>query len=85
MHILVTGGAGFIGTHLVESLLAEGQEVSVLDNLSRGRISDTAKRFRFVQGDIRDRETVKNAMTGVDTLFHLAAQSNVVGAVTDLD
>lgn len=85
MHILVTGGAGFIGTHLVESLLAEGQEVSVLDNLSRGRISDTGKRFRFVQGDIRDRETVKKAMTGVDTLFHLAAQSNVVGAMTDLD
>ena len=85
MHILVTGGAGFIGTHLVASLLAEGKEVSVLDNLTRGRISNTGKGFRFVQGDIRDRETVVKAMTGVDILFHLAAQSNVMGAVTDLD
>jgi UDP-glucose 4-epimerase len=89
MHVVVTGGAGFIGSHLVDALLAEeGHTVVVLDNLRRGRLANLARydgdrRFRFVLGDIRDVDQVERALTGADTVFHLAAQSNVLGATRD--
>ncbi|MRJ42533.1 MULTISPECIES: SDR family NAD(P)-dependent oxidoreductase [Idiomarina] len=78
MKALVTGGAGFIGSNIVESLLEQGAEVTVLDDLSSGHkknISDliTAKHVRFVQGDVRDASAVRDAMQGADTVFHLAA------------
>ena len=83
--ILVTGGAGFIGGHLAERLAkAGGAEILVLDNLVRGR-QDRLKNCRFVQGDIRDRTLLTEVMNGVSKVVHLAAQSNVLGAVTDLD
>jgi UDP-glucose 4-epimerase len=87
--ILVTGGAGFIGSHLIDRLVADASnEVIVLDNLRRGKSSNLTGaqgRITFIEGDIRDRYTIEKAAAGADTVFHLAAQSNVIGAVTDLD
>ncbi len=87
MRILVTGGGGFIGTHLVRRLLADpGVSVRVLDNLHRGCNSFAGvSRVEFVKGDVRDRATVRAAAHGTDLVYHLAAQSNVLGAVRDLD
>ncbi len=75
---LVIGGCGFIGSHLVERLLSEGHEVTVLDNLSSGRSdvlppADAA----FIYGDIADPATVVEAMAGQDGCFHLAAVASV--------
>jgi UDP-glucose 4-epimerase len=89
--VVVTGGAGFIGSHLVDRLLADGnRNVVVLDNLHRGRIrnlqqhtSDT--RLEVVTGDIRDASTVASIVDGASVVFHLAAQSTVMGAVEDLE
>jgi UDP-glucose 4-epimerase len=93
MKALVTGGAGFIGTHLVKALVAAGDEVVVLDNLRRGdraRLDAIGRAARggalhVIEGDVRDRDTVRAATTGVERVYHLAAQSNVLGAVSDLD
>jgi len=79
--VLVTGGAGFIGSHLVEGLVKEGFEVIVLDNLSTGRMEnlrhlDDAK-VRFVEGDIRDGTVAKEASKDVEVVFHLAAIASV--------
>ncbi|GIK39321.1 MAG: UDP-glucose 4-epimerase-like protein [Chloroflexota bacterium] len=73
---LVTGGAGFIGSHLVEVLLAQGQQVRVLDNLSTGRRANLAgvmDQIEFVEGTIEDQATVARAVAGVEVVFHLAA------------
>ena len=79
-HALVTGGAGFIGSHLTRALLARGQRVTVLDNLSVGRRDVVPETARFVHGDIRDEAAVKDALQGVDCVFHLAAQVTVRGS-----
>jgi UDP-glucose 4-epimerase len=73
---LVTGGAGFIGSHLVEALLARGDRVRVLDNFSTGHLANLAgvqDKIELIQGDIRDEAVVRTALTGVDQVFHLAA------------
>jgi len=85
MKVLVTGGAGFIGAHLVAAALAAGDEVVALDNMRRGVRAKLSDEARLVEGDIRDRDTVALAMRGVQRVYHLAAQSNVLGAVTDTD
>ncbi len=82
MKVLVTGGAGFIGSHLVDGLLARGHSVTVLDKLSSGTMDNlkthTGKpAFRFIQGDIRDAEAVKRALAGVDAVIHEAAMISV--------
>ncbi|MDR2946968.1 MAG: NAD-dependent epimerase/dehydratase family protein [Candidatus Adiutrix sp.] len=72
---LVTGGAGFIGSHLAEALLAQGGEVRVLDDLSSGRrenLPPAGGRFEFLEGSISDAKLLAAAMEGVDTVFHLA-------------
>jgi UDP-glucose 4-epimerase len=74
---LVTGGCGFIGSHLVDRLLAEGAQVIVLDDLSTGRRENLAPGAELIIGDIRDRSSVRDAMTGVDGCFHLAAIASV--------
>lgn len=81
---LVTGGAGFIGSHLVARLLSEGWQVQVLDNFSTG----TWENLRFLQpdvavivGDIRDQASCSKACEGIDTVFHLAAIASVVGSI----
>lgn len=83
---LVTGGAGFIGSHLVRHLLARGDDVTVLDNLSTGMTSnldDVATEVRFVEGDVRDRDLVGHLMQGMDYVFHQAALPSVPRSVAD--
>jgi len=73
---LVTGGAGFIGSHLVEALVAGKCRVAVLDNLSSGSLSNLAPlrdRITFYQGDIRQRDILEEAAQDCDVLFHMAA------------
>jgi UDP-glucose 4-epimerase len=80
--VLVTGGAGFIGSHLVDRLLSLGHTVTVFDNLSTGqaRFLDEATRqpaFRLVRGDLLDQAAIDAAMRGQDIVFHLAANADV--------
>jgi UDP-glucose 4-epimerase len=82
MRVLVTGGAGFIGSHLVKRLVREGETVTVLDNLSTGRKENldhllTEDCLRFVNGDIRDLEIVENCVKNADRVVHLAAIASV--------
>jgi UDP-glucose 4-epimerase len=79
-HALVTGGAGFIGSHLTRALLASGRQVTVIDNLSVGRREMVPEGARFVHGDIRDERAVGDALQGVDCVFHLAAQVTIRGS-----
>ncbi len=87
MRILVTGGAGFIGGNLVNRLASMGAEnVLVLDNLHRGYSRDSLPAtVEFRRVDIRDRDALADALKGREIVFHLAAQSNVMGAVADAD
>lgn len=75
--VLVTGGAGFIGSNLVDMLIENDFEVSVLDNLSSGKMENLPEKVKLIKGDIRDSETVKQAMKDVDIVYHLAAQASV--------
>ena len=80
MHILITGGAGFIGSHLAEALVARGDAVTILDDGSTGRrenLADLAGRHRFVLGDVGDPGAVEEALVGVDQVVHLAAAVGV--------
>ena len=84
--VLVTGGLGFIGSHIVDRLLCEGYEVTVLDDLSTGKIENLArnrhhKRLEIVKGDIRGSAVVKKAMEGADAVFHEAALASVALSV----
>jgi len=80
--VLVTGGAGFIGSNLVEALLARGDEVCALDDLSTGRLTNIASfashpRFRFVQGSVLDPDLVLSLVDRAEEVFHLAASVGV--------
>ena len=84
---LVTGGAGFIGSHLARRLVELGHETVVLDNLSTGRISNLdgyMDRLRFVEGSITDLDTVLECCRGVDCVFHQAALPSVPRSVADV-
>jgi len=85
MKALVTGGAGFIGSHIVDRLLKDGHEVIVLDDLSTGHQENLAEndKLEFVEGDIRDFNTVNKCMQGVDWVFHKAAVASVPKTVND--
>jgi len=83
---LVTGGAGFIGSHLAEALVRRGDGVRVLDNLSTGYLSNLAsvrEEIEFIHGDLLDPETVAKAIEGVDCVFHQAALASVPRSVED--
>jgi len=80
---LVTGGAGFIGSHLCDALLARGDTVRVLDNLSTGHRSNLPVAANLIVGDIADPATVAEAMQGVDGCFHLAAIASVEKGITE--
>lgn len=80
---LVTGGAGFIGSHLVQRLLTLEQDVVVLDDLSTGLRANLDPRAEFVQGDIRDPDAVSKAMTGANRVLHQAALGSVPRSMHD--
>ncbi len=86
MRALVTGGAGFIGSHIVRRLLGAGYEVRVVDNLATGRLSNLEDVFEDVElfeVDIRDAEGLSRAMVGCDAVFHLAALPSVPRSIAD--
>jgi UDP-glucose 4-epimerase len=89
MKIVVTGGAGFIGSNLVDRLIGAGHEVIVLDNLSGGRLDFLAQhrksnQFNFIKMDVRDTERLKKALRpDVDLIFHLAANADIARGVED--
>jgi UDP-glucose 4-epimerase len=89
MKALVTGGAGFIGSHIVDRLINDGHEVVVLDDFSTGHRSniqhhiDNKESFTLVEGDISNPETVKECMQGIDWVFHKAAVASVPKTVND--
>jgi UDP-glucose 4-epimerase len=83
---LVTGGAGFIGSHLVEALLERGDDVRVLDNLSTGSAANLAavcERVDLIVGDVLDVDTLEAAMSGVDVVYHQAALASVPRSIAD--
>jgi UDP-glucose 4-epimerase len=86
VRVLVTGGAGYIGSHLVDALCEQGHEVRVIDNLSTGRAANLAQRLgdiRFVNGSILDPMLVEREVQEVDLVFHLAAAVGVRHIVDD--
>lgn len=85
MNVLVTGGAGFIGSHLVERLLARGYRVRVLDDLSSGKRENLPvhDELEFIEGDIRDARLVKRCMPEIDACVHLAAIASVQASMDD--
>ncbi len=89
MNILVTGGAGFIGRWVVKRLLVEGQRVTVLDDLSNGRLMNIDEfrdnpDFLFIEGDIKDRDALGQVFSnGFDLVYHLAASINVQDSIDD--
>src|SRR5690349_5529024 len=78
---LVTGGCGFIGSHLADALLARGHRVRVLDDLSTGKRANAPAKAEVVIGDVADLATVRRAMQGIDGCFHLAAVASVQRSV----
>lgn len=86
MKAIVTGGAGFIGSHLTDFLIDNNFEVIVIDNLSVGRKENIGhlidnKKFRFVESDICNFEDIENSFDGVDWVFHLAALADIVPSI----
>src|SRR5947209_8786653 len=83
---LVTGGAGFIGSHIAESLLKRGKSVRIFDNLATGRETNIAtfkEDVEFIQGDLRDFDSVREAMKDVEVVFHLGALASVPRSIAD--
>ena len=86
MKTLVTGGAGFIGSHIVRRLLDDGHEVRVIDNLSTGdrdNLADVAQRIEFMEGDIRDPGHCDRACEGTELIFHVAALPSVPRSIAN--
>jgi UDP-N-acetylglucosamine/UDP-N-acetyl-alpha-D-glucosaminouronate 4-epimerase len=83
MRVLVTGGAGFIGSHVVEALIREGEEVTVVDNLSTGYPDNVSNKAELVTADVADFDAVAEASRNTDIVFHLAAARAVLRSVQD--
>ena len=86
MKYLVTGGAGFLGSHLIEELLVHNHSVVCLDDFSTGKrknLDSTKNEIRIVEGDIRDSNTVRKVVQDVDYVFHLAAQISVIRSMRE--
>ena len=88
--VLVTGGAGFIGSHLVDKLITEGYNVRILDNLSAGKIENITGHIKdnkaeLIVGDIRDSALVTKCLDGIDIVIHFAAQTSVTFSVDHPD
>ena len=83
---VVTGGCGFIGSHIVDKLLKEGHKVRVIDNLSTGRLENLEhhkdnKNLEIFKEDIRDRESIEKIFEGVTYVFHMAALADIVPSI----
>jgi len=85
MRVLVTGGAGFIGSHLTEALLSRGYYVRVLDNLCSGRREWVSPEAEFIEGDIRDPQTCQAACKGCSGVFHMAAMSRSAASLDAIE
>lgn len=90
MKALVTGGCGFIGSHLSEMLLADGHEVVIVDNLACGRLENLATfkshpKLTYVNADIRDRKSIAENFKGVDWVFHMAGLADIVPSIEQPD
>ncbi len=88
MRVIVTGGCGFIGSHIVEQLLREGHEVTVIDNLSTGRLLNikhliSNKRLTFVEADISDHTKILPYFNNIDWVFHIAALADIVPSIEE--
>jgi UDP-glucose 4-epimerase len=88
MRALVTGGAGFIGSHLVERLLEDGHQVTVLDNLATGRVSNLERvkgnpNLQVRNGDVTKYDDINQFFTGIQWVFHLAALADIVPSIED--
>jgi len=88
VRVLVTGGAGFIGSHLVDRLVSEGYTVRVIDNLSSGRLENLkrhieSKNIELMIGDLKDPEVALRAVEGVEVVFHFAANPEVKVSTTN--
>jgi UDP-glucose 4-epimerase len=83
MHVLVTGGAGFIGSHLVDALVAEGHDVRILDDFTTGYLQNVNPAADVIEGDISDETAVAKAVNGADVVFHEAAHRSVARSVDD--
>ncbi len=86
MKVLVTGGFGFIGSHLVERLLREGCDVILLDNFSTGRSANLKEvlghtQLEVIESDVTQKESIKNHVKGVEVVFHLAALADIVPSI----
>eukprot|EP01031_Cornospumella_fuschlensis_P051422 gene51422-62882_t len=86
MRALITGGAGFIGSHLAELLLGEGHEVVAVDSLASGRIANLKQlgknpKLSFHQVDIRDADALGSCFAGVDRVFHMAGLADIVPSI----
>ena len=90
LRVLVTGGAGFIGSHMVDRLVKDGCNVRVIDNLSTGKLDNiqgllSAGKVDFVKGDIRDASLVAKSVDDVDAVIHFAAVTSVPFSVANPD
>jgi len=83
MKYLVTGGCGFIGSHLCDALIMRGHSVRVLDDLSTGKVENLSDEAQLIEGDVADPQCVKEAMEEVDGCFHLAAVASVERSFND--
>lgn len=81
MRALVTGGAGFIGSHLVDALVDDGIDVVVVDNLASGRLENVSPRAELIEGDVADPELVAKAIVGCEMVFHQAALGTVTRSI----
>ncbi len=78
---LVTGGAGFVGSHIVDRLIADGHEVVIIDNLSTGKKENLNPKAEFIEADIADYDSIKKYFTGVEVVFHTAALARITPSV----
>ncbi|MCI5188900.1 MAG: SDR family NAD(P)-dependent oxidoreductase, partial [Candidatus Electrothrix sp. AS4_5] len=90
-HVLITGGAGFIGQHLTRGLLKEGFYVRIIDNFNpqihegNKLPSDLSSQVDLIRADIRDREAMKKALKGVDRIVHLAAETGTGQSMYEIE
>ena len=84
MKCIVTGGCGFLGSHLVERLLTDNHSVIVIDNLSTGNLDNIKKfknKIKLVRGDIANLKKIKKYFKNIDWVFHLAARADIVPSI----